>query len=101
MPQPFELPDKLAKLNKKVYVSVGSMSSAYKPLMEHIVEVLSQLPNYAFILSGGPLIDQLKLADNIYAEKFVDQLAVLQSVSIMVSHGGKIEIGLEFYNFRI
>ena len=93
LPKPFELPEKLAKLGKKkvVYVSVGSMSSAYRPLIEHIIEVLSQLPNYAFILSGGPLLDQLKLADNIYAEKYVDQLAVLQSVSLMVSHGGKID----------
>ena len=85
------LPEKLIKLGKKkvVYFSVGSMSSAYKPLMEHIVEVLSQLPEYAFILSAGPHIDQLKIGENTYAERFVNQLAVLQSVSVYVSHGGE------------
>lgn len=56
LPQPFVLPDKLANLNnnKIVYVSVGSWSSAYKPLMEHIVDVIAQLP-YRFILSSGVL----------------------------------------------
>ena len=94
LPAPFVLPEKLAKLNRKkvIYVSVGSMSSAYKPLMDHIVEVLARLPNYAFILSGGPLLDQLKLAENIYAERFVNQLAVLQTVSCMVSHGGEYSL---------
>ena len=90
LPDPFVLPDKLTKPNKKVvYVSVGSLSSSYLPLMEHIVEVLSQLPNYGFILSAGPHIDQLKFGENTYAERYLNQLAVLQSVSCFVSHGGE------------
>lgn len=91
LPKPFVLPEKLVKLGKKpvVYVSVGSMSSAEFSLMEHIVEVLSQLPEYAFILSAGPHIDKLKIGENTYAERFVNQLAVLQSVDCYVSHGGE------------
>lgn len=91
LPEPFKIPEKLTKLNndwKVVYVSVGSWTSAYKPLMEHVVSVLAQLP-YKFILSGGPLLDQLKLGENTYSERFLPQLSVLQSVSCMVSHGGK------------
>ena len=65
--------------------------------MQHIVEVLSQLPNYAFILSGGPLLDQLKLDENIYAERFVNQIAVLQSVTCAVTHGGNNSFTECFY----
>ena len=99
LPKPFELPSKLVKLGKKkvIYVSVGSMSSAYRPLMEHILKVLAQLLNYAFILSGGPLLDQFKLSDNIYAERFVNQLAVLQSVSCALTHGGNNSFTECFY----
>lgn len=102
LPEPFVLPDELTKLDdtkyikKYVYVSVGSMSSAYKPLMERIVTILAHLP-YRFILSGGVLLKELKLSENIYAERFVNQLAVLQSVSCMVSHGVSIIL---WYQFR-
>ena len=82
------LPKKLVKLGKKkvVYVFAGSLSSAYKPLMERIVEVLSQLPEYAFILGAGPHIEYLEIGENTYAERFVNQLAVLQSGDCFVTH---------------
>lgn len=46
---------------------------------------------YSFInfsIIGGILLDQLKLGENTYSEKFVSQLSVLQSVDLFVSHGG-------------
>ena len=59
---------------------MGSWSSAYKPLMEHIVKVLSELPNYRFILSAGPLGHELNLDEisNVYGDSYVPQLKVLQ-----------------------
>lgn len=101
LPEPFVLPEQLTKLDEKkylkkyIYVSVGSMSSAYRPLMEWIVDILAKLP-YRFILSGGVLLNELNLSENIYAERYVNQLAVLQSVSCMVSHG----VSLSFYPHR-
>lgn len=64
--------------------------------MEHVVSVLAQLP-YRFILSGGPLINELKLGENTYSEKYLPQLAILQIVECAVTHGGNNSLTECFY----
>lgn len=53
-----------------------------------MIEILSELP-HRFILSKGVLGPELEsiMGDNLDGEVFINQLAVLQSVSIAISHG--------------
>lgn len=64
-------------------------ASAYKPLMQKMIEILSELP-HRFILSKGVRGHEYDaiMGDNLDGEIFINQLAVLQSVSMIISHGG-------------
>lgn len=57
--------------------------------MIKMIEILSELP-HRFILSKGVLRPELEsiMGDNLDGEVFINQLAVLQSVEIIISHGG-------------
>uniref|UniRef100_A0AAN0LHI6 UDP-glycosyltransferase n=1 Tax=Polyphagotarsonemus latus TaxID=1204166 RepID=A0AAN0LHI6_9ACAR len=73
LPNPFELPEEFAKLpGKIIYVSLGSL---FRPFGDKI-----NFPNNRFI-----------------GENFVDQLAVLQVVDMMIAHGGNNTFSECFY----
>lgn len=57
--------------------------------MQKMIEILSELP-HRFILSKGVLGHEYDaiMSDNLDGEIFINQLAVLQSVSMIISHGG-------------
>lgn len=87
-PDPFPIPKKLENLpGKLIYFSLGSMASCYKPLMTHLLEMFAGM-NHRFIVSTGLTGEQYELAQNQYGEKFLNQLALLQTVDMYISHCG-------------
>ncbi|XP_074601546.1 uncharacterized protein LOC141855408 [Brevipalpus obovatus] len=85
---PFVLPEKLAnKPGKLIYFSLGSMGSVDVELMRNVIRVLTKTP-YRVIVSKGPLHDQIELPDNMWGDKYVNQLAILPHVDLVITHGG-------------
>lgn len=88
LPKPFQIPSKLANLpGKLIYFSLGSMASCYKPLMSRLLKMFGEM-NHRFIVSTGLIGEQYELAANQYGEKFLNQLAVLQTVDVYITHCG-------------
>lgn len=85
-PDPFVIPQSLAKLpGCLIYFSLGTISSCYKPLMTRLLAILGEI-KHRFIISTGPTGDQYAdlLSANMYGQKTVNQLAVLQSVEVLI-----------------
>ena len=57
--------------------------------MKKMIEILSELP-HRFIMSKGVLGHEFEpiMGENLTGENYIDQLAVLQTVSMIISHGG-------------
>lgn len=70
-----------------VYLSLGSLGSADVELMERLIEALAPTP-HRYIVSLGPLHDQLTLADNMWGQEFLPQPALLPLVDVVITHGG-------------
>uniref|UniRef100_A0AAN0N794 UDP-glycosyltransferase n=1 Tax=Polyphagotarsonemus latus TaxID=1204166 RepID=A0AAN0N794_9ACAR len=89
IPPPFELPEEFSKLpGKIIYVSLGSLFSLYHTKLQKLIDVLATLP-YKYIVSKGPAGEKINFPDNRFiGENFVNQLAVLQVVDMMIAHGG-------------
>lgn len=84
----FRLPDCLnGKPGKLIYLSMGSLGSVNLKLMKRLVETLSSSP-HRFIVSKGSKGDQLTLADNMWGDNFVNQLAILPKVDLVITNGG-------------
>jgi len=98
LPAPYKLPENwLKKPGKVVYVSLGSNFGAFTDYLERLIDILKTLP-YKYIFSKGPNGEKIKFPnDNFIGENFIDQLAVLQSVDLVISHGGTNTIGECFY----
>ena len=91
LPQEFEqLPGKL------IFLSMGSLASGDVALMRRLVAILAKSP-HKFIVSRGPNWSQYELAANMWGEKFVPQLEVLQRVDLVITHGGNNTITECFY----
>ncbi|XP_025018382.1 uncharacterized UDP-glucosyltransferase YdhE-like isoform X1 [Tetranychus urticae] len=102
----FEIPKKLKdKPGKLIYVSMGSLASSVTELMTMItcgekvwgifgffshISLLNPLANlpHRFIVSTGRNGDSIKLHDNMWGEKFINQLALLPKVDLFITHGG-------------
>uniref|UniRef100_A0AAN0LHV3 UDP-glycosyltransferase n=1 Tax=Polyphagotarsonemus latus TaxID=1204166 RepID=A0AAN0LHV3_9ACAR len=89
IPPPFDFSKEFAELpGKIIYVSLGSVFSCYYTKLQKLLDTLATLP-YKYIVSKGPNGDKIKFPDNRFiGENFVDQLAILQVVDIMIAHGG-------------
>ncbi|XP_074594638.1 putative UDP-glucosyltransferase YojK [Brevipalpus obovatus] len=84
----FEVPEVLKdKPGKLIYFSLGSLATCDLKAMKRILDILAKSP-HRFIVSTGPLSDQVELADNMWGEPYVDQLKVLQAVDMAIIHGG-------------
>lgn len=93
----FELPEKLQDLpGKLIFLSMGSLASGDVELMKRMVKMLAKSP-HRFIVSMGPNWEKYELADNMWGEKFVDQLAVLPEIDLIITHGGNNTITECFY----
>lgn len=89
--EPYKLPKEFVSLpGAIVYVSFGSVFSAYIHRLQKLVDSLDKLP-YKFIVSKGCYGDKLVFPSSKFiGENYIDQLAVLQVVSAMISHGKKL-----------
>ncbi|MFI6508172.1 glycosyltransferase [Streptosporangium sp. NPDC050855] len=84
----FEIPEPLAsREGALVYFSLGSLGSADVSLMQRVIDVLATTP-YRFIVSKGPLHEEIKLAENMWGAEFVPQTAILPQVDLVITHGG-------------
>ena len=89
IPKPFEPPEQFNELpGKTIYLSLGTVFSYYAHYIQKLVDALDKLPACKFIVSTGVNGDRVQLPSNrFYGAKFLDQLAVLQTVDLMIGHG--------------
>ncbi|MGJ6963928.1 nucleotide disphospho-sugar-binding domain-containing protein [Streptosporangium sp. G11] len=83
----FEIPGSLAGQEPLVYFSLGSLGSADVALMQRVIDVLGTTP-YRFIVSMGPLHEEIKLAGNMWGAEFVPQTKIIPLVDLVITHGG-------------
>ncbi|MDP9860905.1 MULTISPECIES: glycosyltransferase [Streptosporangium] len=84
----FELPASLAgRDGALVYFSLGSLGSADVALMQRVIDVLGTTP-HRFIVSKGPLHEEIKLADNMWGAEFVPQTKIIPMADLVITHGG-------------
>ncbi|WP_424529671.1 glycosyltransferase [Sphaerisporangium viridialbum] len=84
----FELPASLAdREGALVYFSLGSLGSADVELMQRVIDVLGTTP-HRYIVSKGPLHEEIKLADNMWGAEFVPQTKIIPMVDLVITHGG-------------
>ena len=70
-----------------VYLSLGSLGSADIELMQRLIDVLATTA-HRYVVSLGPLHEQLRLASNMWGEEFLDQPALLPLCDLVITHGG-------------
>jgi UDP:flavonoid glycosyltransferase YjiC (YdhE family) len=93
----FEVPESLReKSGKLIYFSMGSMGGADVKLMERLITILSKSP-HRFIVSKGPLHEQIELSDNMWGKQSVPQIDILPIVDLVITHGGNNTITETFY----
>lgn len=86
--EPYELPDYLREgPGRLVYFSLGSLGSADVELMQRTIDVLATTP-HRFVVSKGPLHDEIALAENMTGAEFVPQASVLPLMDAVITHGG-------------
>ncbi|GII61733.1 glycosyl transferase family 1 [Sphaerisporangium krabiense] len=86
--QTFELPASLAGGDGAlVYFSLGSLGSADVALMQRVIDVLATTP-HRYIVSLGPLHEEIKPAGNMWGAETVPQTKILPLVDLVITHGG-------------
>ncbi|GII91408.1 glycosyltransferase [Sinosporangium siamense] len=84
----FQIPAALAaKEGALVYFSLGSLGSADVELMQRVIDVLATTP-HRYIVSKGPLHEEIKLADNMWGAEFVPQTKIIPQADLVITHGG-------------
>ncbi|MBB5079725.1 glycosyltransferase [Nonomuraea endophytica] len=82
----FELPFQRGE-GALVYFSLGSLGSSDVELMQRVIDVLGTTP-HQFIVSKGPLHEEIKLADNMYGAEFLPQTKIIPLCDLVITHGG-------------
>jgi UDP:flavonoid glycosyltransferase YjiC (YdhE family) len=70
-----------------IYFSLGSLGSADVQLMQRVINCLSSTP-YRYIVSKGPLHNEIKLAANMTGAEFLPQTSVIPLCDLVITHGG-------------
>jgi MGT family glycosyltransferase len=84
----FTLPDALAAGHGPlIYFSLGSLGSADVALMQRVISCLAATP-YRYIVSKGPLHEEIELAPNMAGAEFLPQTAVIPLCQLVITHGG-------------
>ncbi|XP_053207652.1 NDP-glycosyltransferase YjiC-like [Panonychus citri] len=84
----FELPDKLKdKPGKLIYFSLGSTASNDLKMMDKCLSALARC-GHRVIVSMGRRGDKLNLSDNMWGQEYVNQVAVIEKVDLVITHGG-------------
>jgi MGT family glycosyltransferase len=83
----FTLPAALAGDGPLIYFSLGSLGSADVPLMRRVIACLAATP-YRYIVSKGPLHEEIELAPNMAGAEFLPQTSVIPLCQLVITHGG-------------
>jgi UDP:flavonoid glycosyltransferase YjiC (YdhE family) len=84
----WELPERLRDGDGAlVYLSLGSLGSADVELMQRLVDVMATT-RHRFVVSKGPLADQIRLGEAMTGSGFLPQPAILPQVDLVITHGG-------------
>jgi MGT family glycosyltransferase len=84
----FELPAELAAgSGALIYFSLGSLGSADVALMRRVIGCLSKTP-HRYIVSLGPLHEELELAPNMTGAEFLPQPSIIPMCDLVITHGG-------------
>jgi MGT family glycosyltransferase len=70
-----------------IYFSLGSLGSADVELMRRVISCLAATP-YRYIVSKGPLHEEIELASNMTGAEFLPQTSVLPLCQLAITHGG-------------
>ncbi|MEV5334049.1 glycosyltransferase [Streptomyces werraensis] len=86
--EPFTLPPTLADGDGAlIYFSLGSLGSADVDLMRSVIASLARTP-HRYIVSKGPLHEEIELAPNMWGEEYLPQTRILPLVDLVITHGG-------------
>ncbi len=84
----FTVPDPLAGgRGALIYFSLGSLGSADADLMRRVIGCLADTP-HRYIVSKGPLADEIQLPPNMWGEEFLPQTSVIPLCDLVITHGG-------------
>jgi MGT family glycosyltransferase len=84
----FTLPEALAIGDGPlIYFSLGSLGSADVELMRRVIGCLAATP-YRYIVSKGPLHEEIKLPPNMAGAEFLPQTSVIPLCQLVITHGG-------------
>ncbi|CAL9514971.1 Oleandomycin glycosyltransferase [Streptomyces sp. enrichment culture] len=70
-----------------IYFSLGSLGSADVDLMRRLIAALARTP-HRYIVSKGPLHEEIELPPNMWGAEFVPQTRILPLVDLVITHGG-------------
>ncbi|TMR26311.1 glycosyl transferase [Nonomuraea zeae] len=70
-----------------VYFSLGSLGSSDVGLMQRVIDVLATTP-HQYIVSKGPLHEEIKLASNMWGAEFLPQTKIIPLCDLVITHGG-------------
>ena len=84
----FTLPEALAAGDRPlIYFSLGSLGSADVELMRRVIGCLAATP-YRYIVSKGPLHEEIALPPNMSGAEFLPQTSVIPLCQLVITHGG-------------
>lgn len=70
-----------------IYFSLGSLGSSDVELMQRVIDVLAATP-HQYIVSMGPLHEEIKLAANMWGAEFLPQTKIIPQCDLVITHGG-------------
>ncbi|MFI1728937.1 glycosyltransferase [Streptomyces acidicola] len=70
-----------------IYFSLGSLGSADVGLMRRVIASLART-RHRYIVSKGPLHDEIDLPPNMWGAEFLPQTRILPLVDLVITHGG-------------
>lgn len=72
-----------------VYLSMGSMGGYDLDLLRRLIRILGSKSPHKYIVSKGPRHEELEeLPRNMWGDRYVDQMAILPHVDLVITHGG-------------
>ncbi|MFC4013098.1 glycosyltransferase [Nonomuraea purpurea] len=70
-----------------IYFSLGSLGSSDVELMQRVIDALATTP-HQYIVSKGPLHEEIKLPDNMWGAEFLPQTKIIPLCDLVITHGG-------------
>ena len=70
-----------------IYFSLGSLGSADVELMRRVISCLAATA-YRYVVSKGPLHEEIELASNMTGAEFLPQTSIIPICDLVITHGG-------------